>query len=212
MTVVRNDLCPCGSGKKYKHCCELKPATRPAMPRLASPTAADFDPLLVLFNTGRYADLETQVHRLLLTYPDTPFAWQLLGGALQMQGKDALAAFQKVTELSPDDAGAHFNLGVAFKTAGQLAHAAASYRRALALRSDYVEALGNLGNVLQDLGQFDEAVQCYRRVLLAQPAAADTHYSLGNALRGLKQLEQAAQSYRQAVTFKPDFAEALSNL
>lgn len=24
--VGRNDTCPCGSGKKYKHCCELKKA------------------------------------------------------------------------------------------------------------------------------------------------------------------------------------------
>ncbi|MGD9904322.1 MAG: SEC-C metal-binding domain-containing protein [Vicinamibacterales bacterium] len=25
----RNDLCPCGSGKKRKHCCEAKAATQP---------------------------------------------------------------------------------------------------------------------------------------------------------------------------------------
>jgi hypothetical protein len=24
----RNDACPCGSGKKYKKCCELKPRAR----------------------------------------------------------------------------------------------------------------------------------------------------------------------------------------
>jgi SEC-C motif-containing protein len=24
MAVGRNELCPCGSGKKYKHCCALK--------------------------------------------------------------------------------------------------------------------------------------------------------------------------------------------
>lgn len=27
-TVGRNDPCPCGSGKKYKKCCELKKATK----------------------------------------------------------------------------------------------------------------------------------------------------------------------------------------
>ena len=25
MAVGRNEPCPCGSGKKYKHCCALKP-------------------------------------------------------------------------------------------------------------------------------------------------------------------------------------------
>lgn len=26
--VSRNDPCPCGSGKKYKNCCAIKPASR----------------------------------------------------------------------------------------------------------------------------------------------------------------------------------------
>src|SRR3954470_2976635 len=37
--VSRNDPCPCGSGKKYKHCCLLKEvAARPPRP---SPTITD---------------------------------------------------------------------------------------------------------------------------------------------------------------------------
>ena len=39
MKVGRNDLCPCGSGKKYKHCCLMK---------LASP----IEPILLLFGAG----------------------------------------------------------------------------------------------------------------------------------------------------------------
>jgi protein O-GlcNAc transferase len=178
----------------------------------ATPTASDFDPLIALYNTRRYVELENQVRALLAKHPNAAFAWQLLGGALQMQGKDALIAFQKVTELSPNDASAHFNLGVAFKSVGQLDQAASSYRRALAIRSDYIEALSNLGNTLQDLVQLDEAVQCYRRLLAIQPKSADSHYNLGNALRSLKQLGQAAESYRHAVNINPNLGEALSNL
>jgi predicted O-linked N-acetylglucosamine transferase (SPINDLY family) len=177
-----------------------------------TPTAADFSPLIALYNARRYAELESQVRVLLAKHPAAPFAWQLLGGALQMQGKDALAAFRQVVALSPNDASAHFNLGVAYKTAGQMEQAAASYRSALTLNPQYIEALSNLGNVLQDLSQLDEAVQCYRKALVIQPRSADTHYSLGNALRGLKQLEQAVKSYRQVVKLKPDFAVAHCDL
>jgi predicted O-linked N-acetylglucosamine transferase (SPINDLY family) len=212
MKPSRNDPCSCGSGKKYKHCCESKQSVSTTAPRSAFPIAADFDPLVALFNARCYAELESQVRNLLVTYPEAPFAWQLLGGALQMQGKDALAAFQKTASLSPNDVGAHFNLGVAYKSAGKLEQAAASYRRALAIKPDYLEALSNLGNVLQDLEQLDESVRRYRQALVIQPKSADTHYNLGNALRGLKQLEQAAQSYRQAVNLNPNFGEALSNL
>src|SRR3954464_6794176 len=39
--VSRNDLCPCSSGKKYKHCCSLKEvAARPPRP---STTITDLD-------------------------------------------------------------------------------------------------------------------------------------------------------------------------
>jgi predicted O-linked N-acetylglucosamine transferase (SPINDLY family) len=177
-----------------------------------TPTAADFDPLITLYNARRYAELESQARLLLVKHPKTPFTWQLLGGALQMQGKDALAAFQKVAALSPNDASAHFNLGVAYKAAGQMEQSAASYRSALVLNPKYIEALSNLGNVLQDLSQLDEAVQCYRKALVIQPRSADTHYSLGNALRGLKQFEQAVESYQQVVRLKPDLAAAHCDL
>jgi protein O-GlcNAc transferase len=176
------------------------------------PTATDFAPLIALYNTRRYAELESQVRDLLATYPDAPFAWQLLGGALQMQGKDALAAFQKAAALSANDAGAHFNLGVAFKTAGQLEAAVASYRRALLLNPNYVEVLSNLGGALQDLGRFDEAVLSYRDALVLQPSAAGTQNSLGTALKNSGRLEEAVVAYRAALKIKADYADAYYNL
>ncbi|MEQ1527510.1 MAG: tetratricopeptide repeat protein [Gallionella sp.] len=182
------------------------------MKPIPTPTAADFDALIALFNSRRYVELEAQVRVLLNNHPRVPFAWQLLGGALQMQGKDAITAFQQVAELSPNDAGAQFNLGVAFKSAGQLEQAAVSYRHALALRTNYVEALSNLGNVLQDLGQLDEAVLCYRRALSIQPNAVDTHNNLGTVLKDLGQLDEAVVCYRQALRLKPDYADAHYNL
>jgi predicted O-linked N-acetylglucosamine transferase (SPINDLY family) len=174
--------------------------------------ATEFAPLIALYNTRRYAELESQAKVLLTTYPDAPFAWQLLGGALQMQGKDALTAFQKVAALSPNDAGAHFNLGVAFKTAVQLEAAVASYRQALMLNPHYVEVLSNLGGVLQDLGRFDEAVLCYRDALVLQPSAAGTQNSLGTALKNSGRLEEAVVAYRAALKFKADYADAYYNL
>jgi protein O-GlcNAc transferase len=210
--TTRNDLCPCGSGKKHKHCCEVNQASRRIASDAAIPTSADFDPLLALFNTRRYSELENQVSTLLISYPNAAFAWQLLGGALQMQGKDALAAFQKVAELSPNDACAHFNLGVVLKSAKQDEEAVTSYRRALVLKPDYAEALSNLGSLLQATGQLNEAVQCYKKALIMRPDVPDTHNSLGTALKDLDQLNEAAACYRQAIQLNPNFADAHYNL
>ena len=88
MKPGRNDLCSCGSGKKFKHCCEGRVTSLPQ-----APSAAEINPLFALYNAGSYAELESRTRALLGQYPDFGFGWKLLGGALQMQGKNALPAF-----------------------------------------------------------------------------------------------------------------------
>jgi protein O-GlcNAc transferase len=215
----KNSPCPCGSGKKFKHCCErLQKADNAAAgpdhgsPVANQPSAAEFEPLIKLFNARRYAELEERTKLLLAVYPSAPFAWQLLGGALQMQGKDAVAAFQKVAGLTPGNPEAHFNLGVALGGNGQPEKAAVSYRRALSLKPNYVGALNNLGGVLQDLHQFEEAAACYQQLLVIQPVAADIHNRLGLVLKSLGRHDEAVLCYRQMVALKPDSSEAHNNL
>jgi protein O-GlcNAc transferase len=183
------------------------------------PPAAEVNALLALHTAHRYAEAESRTRALLGQYPDFGFGWKLLGSVLQAQGKDALPAFQKVTHLQPDDAEAHYNLGVIHKSKDQLNQAATSYQRAIKLKPDYAEAHSNLGNTLKDLGRLDAAITHYRRALKIQPHSADTHNNLGTALKDLgtlnknpTQLDAALASYRQAVTLKPDFALAYYNL
>jgi predicted O-linked N-acetylglucosamine transferase (SPINDLY family) len=207
MKPARNGPCSCGSGKKYKHCCEGKVASRSA-----APSPDQFNQLVALYNARRYAQLETRAQALIGRYPGSGFAWKLLGAALQMQGKHALAAFQKTAELMPSDAEAHFNLGVVQKSIGQLGDAVASYRRALKINPAFAEAHGNLGNALKDLGQINDAVASYRSALKFKPGFADAHNNLGTVLKDLGQFDEAAASYRRAVALKPDFPDAFYNL
>ena len=215
MKPGRNDPCPCGSGKKFKKCCEGKPEySAPAADskRTAAPPAAECDALVALFNAGRHAELETRTRLLLERYPESGFAWKVLGAALQAQGKDALAAMAKATNLLPNDAEAHSNLGAVLKELGRLDDAAASFRRALEIKPDYAEAHGNLGTVLQDFGHLDEAVLSYRRALALKPGLVEILGNLGNAQNELGQFDDAAASMRRALEIKPDSAIAHSNL
>ena len=177
-----------------------------------SPTHAEINQLVALFNAGRYREMENQGWSLLERYPDSGLAWKLLGAALKVQGKEAISALQKATQLLPGDAEAHYNLGLALKDLGQLGAAVASYRRALEIRPDYVEAHNNLGNALKDLGQISDAVACYRRALEIKPNSAETHNNLGSAMKALGQPDNAVASYRRALALKPDYAEAHNNL
>jgi protein O-GlcNAc transferase len=248
MKLNRNNACQCGSGKKYKHCCERKAEATSLRPSsatsnlteshtaLVASTPANFDSLLTLFNNQRYVELESKVKALLELYPDAPFAWQLLGGALQMQGKDALIAFQKVAALSPNDAEAHFNLGVAYKSAGQLEQAIANYRQALILKPNYIEASNNLGNVLKDIGQHDNngltstlhqlnqlislfnkgkfiEVESQARLLIAQfPESFVAWKLLGNCLHRQGKTQEALPALLTATILSPNDAEAHFNL
>ena len=207
MKPGRNDPCPCGSGKKFKHCCEGK-----VQPLPASPAPAELGQLVMLFNTGRHAELESRVRPQLKQQPNSGIAWKLFGLALLMQGKEALPALQKTVQLLPNDAEAHSNLAGALRDAGQLEDAVASCRRAIQIRPDYAEAHNNLANVLKDLGQFDEAVASYRRALALKPAFAAAHNNLGVALQALNKFDEAVTSYRRALEIDPNFVEAHNNL
>jgi len=179
---------------------------------LTKPPHSEITKLIGLYNSRNYAELESRARALLIRYSDSGYVWQLLAGALQMQGKNALSSFKKAAELMPEDAGAHFNLGIAQKKLGQLEDAVASYRRALEIKPDYAEAFSNLGNVFKDLGKNDEALENYRRAFEIKPDYAEAHNNLGTILKILGQPKDAMASYRRALDIKPNFADAHFNL
>lgn len=203
----RNDPCNCGSGKKYKNCCLGKAEFRPAQP-----SSLECDQLIALSNAGQYAELENQARSLIRQYPNSGFAWKLLGESLYMQGKDALQALQKAANLLPDDADAFTNLGIVLTGLRQFNEAVTSCRRALEIKPDYARAHNNLGYALHELGQLNDAVSSFRRALVFDPGYAKAHNNLGNALKDLGQLDAAAACYRRAVEIKPDYINARSNL
>jgi len=168
--------------------------------------------LVALFNAGQFAELESQTRRFLEQRPDSGFAWKALGLALQNQGKDALPALQKATELLPNEAEVHNNLGSALHDLWRLDEAVESCCRALELNPDFAEAYNNLGIAQHDLGQFEAAAASCRRALEIKPDFAEAHYNFGYALHALGRLEEAMSSYRQALKLAPDFAKAHNNL
>ncbi|MFZ2540620.1 MAG: tetratricopeptide repeat protein, partial [Gallionella sp.] len=143
MKPGRNEPCNCGSGKKFKHCCERKAVLSPS-----APPPVESNQLFALLNAGRYAELESRARLLVSQYPNFSIGWKSLGVSLHMQGKDSLVTFQKTVELFPGDADAHNNLGNALKDREQFRSAAASYSRALKIKPNLVGTLCNLGMVL----------------------------------------------------------------
>lgn len=171
------------------------------------PTQQEIDHIVHLYESGEHVQMEQATRALVDSYPASSLAWQVLGMALQLQGKDALPALQKTVELAPGDAEAHLHLGNAHMDRGQPDLAMPCFMRALELAPGYAEALGRLGDVLQAQGHLKEAGECYRGALEIDPALAIAHAGKGDVLRSQQQFQAAEASYRQALILAPGAAD-----
>ncbi|NHQ94268.1 tetratricopeptide repeat protein [Janthinobacterium lividum] len=178
----------------------------------STPTAQETQHVIELYQAGHHAELEVASHALTQRYPDSDFAWSVLGTALQLQGKDAFEALQKTVQLAPNDAEAHGNLGTAWQERGMYAQAVASYTRALELNPDFVEAHGNLAAALQAQGKLEQAEQAYRQALALRPDYAKGHFNLGNTLQLMQRSAEAIACYQRALALLPGDAEIYLNL
>jgi tetratricopeptide (TPR) repeat protein len=173
---------------------------------------ADLQGMATLAKSGRHAELEATARRLLKRHPKSGVTTQLLALALWSQGKDALPYLQRATELLPNDAEAHGNLGNALRAAGQLEAAVRSQRRALEITPGYAEAHNNLGSALLDLGLLEEASASFRQAAVLKPTFALAHSNLANVLVQQDQLEEAAASCRRALELNPALTGAIVQL
>src|SRR5579872_3756902 len=208
MSPGRNDPCPCGSGRKYKHCHGMRSAERAA----SADDRAELTVLITMLHAGSLTAVEQRCRTLLESRPADGMLWKVLSVALLRQGRDALPALERAVELLPGDPETHLNLGIALAGAGKCAEAVASFRQALALSPDCLEALNHLAALLRALGEREEALSLRRRALELDPRRAEHHCELGGVLFDLRRLDEAAAAFRAALELQPANAEALIGL
>ena len=181
---------------------------------LLEPSQQQLNNLLKCYQTGRYIDAEKLSLSITQEFPNHGFAWKVLAAALKQQGRtnESLIASQKSIQLNPQDAGAHYNLGITLQEQGRLKEAEANYRQTIKLKSDLPEVHFNLGVILEEQGKLEEAEVSYRQTIKLKPQLAHAHQNLGNIMIKQRRLKEAEASYRQAIKFKPDLAEAYNNL
>jgi tetratricopeptide (TPR) repeat protein len=218
MKPGRNDPCPCGSGRKFKHCCgqvSQAPATTLAPAASAAPEAlpgAEIGALVGLVDRNRLQDAEHRAVALLGRHPNAAMLWKILSVALMRQGKDALQALLRTAELMPHDAEAHGNLGVFLCDRQQWAQGLTSLRRALEIQPHNEQLLIDAANASRALGQARESIAFYQQALQINPRSVEAHNNLGNAFLQLGECEDAQRSYRRALELSPDNAEIHCNL
>ncbi len=221
--VGRNDSCPCGSGLKFKHCCQARqtPGTNPSRP-----APGPLPPNAVQQIEG---------HLRAATRLREAGRWE-----------ESLAALREIARLDPNRAEAHHDLGLTYLRCGHMADAAASLQRAVELRPRFPSALSNLADALDRQGREQEALPVYhrasraaddpierglnlakalliegklgeaerelRRLVASAPERAGPHYYLGHVLSLLGRFEEVVQHFTRAIELAPEAPFAFHDL
>lgn len=107
LKIGRNDPCPCGSGKKYKKCCQNQSLNEVSQ----SNTGYIFDEdsldqesnqIVDLIHQGRLDEAEKAAFKFLIDYPEVNDGFDRLGMIYEKQGKNARAAemYQKALDFT----------------------------------------------------------------------------------------------------------------
>jgi tetratricopeptide (TPR) repeat protein len=184
--VGRNHPCLCGSGRKYKQCCEGK------APRDGSLAGMVKDPRA----------LPVLRERLQALAADARKYWKAGNWA------DANSLYREIARLDPMSAQAQHDLGVTCLKIGRLREATAILQRALELRPGYDSALNHLAHALEIGGRRHEASLAYRKLSRAADGAIQRHHYSARALAMEGKLEEAEKELRRLLVLAPEGAWA----
>jgi tetratricopeptide (TPR) repeat protein len=192
----RNDPCPCGSGKRYKHCHGASAAGTVAT---ATPEQR-LREAIRLHQRGSSADkasAETIYRDVLATQPDNALALHFLG-VIHYQRGDVAAALlllERAVAVQPAEPEFHNNLGLALAAADREIDAIAEYRVALSLKHDHAPAWNNLGLALQAQNEVRAAIDAFRRALAIAPDFVHARWNLSLALLLDRQFSEGWSMY-----------------
>ncbi|MBV8751463.1 MAG: tetratricopeptide repeat protein [Hyphomicrobiales bacterium] len=180
-------------------------------PSLASARAALGD---LLCREGRHAEGVAELEAALAHDPGNWPAALRLGTALTSLGAErqheAMDCFRRVIALSPGNAVAHLQLGLAFWRRRDAAPAIALAERAARLDPKLAAAHGALGSMLRAAGRVPEAVASLRAALALNPDDPAACFHLGMCLSAAegKAQREGVDYLRRAISLVPRNLEA----
>jgi predicted O-linked N-acetylglucosamine transferase (SPINDLY family) len=210
-----NDPCPCGSHKKYKHCCGSKTSTTAtSLPPSQLSILIDLKNAVEHHQAGRLDLAEAVYQRVLHSTPQQADALHLLGLLNHQRGNNqtAVELISQAIQAKPSEPIFYSNLGNALYALGKLEQAATWQLQSLQMQPNNAEFYINLGTTLQAQGKLPEAVACYQKALQLQPDFAPAYRNLALALMVSGKHNDAVRCYRQALSIQPDDAQTYSDL
>ena len=140
--------------------------------------------------------------------------WNDYGIGLLLQGdlKAAQAAFEKVTEVDPQNPDGWVNIGRAALQEGDIARARIVLEKALALDPQLARTNFFYGSLLKSTGDYDQAAAHLRIVLAQYPRDRVALNNLGRVLFLQRRYSEAVKVLQQALAVDPEDLQAHYNL
>jgi tetratricopeptide (TPR) repeat protein len=120
---------------------------------------------------------------------------------------EAIATYQRVTELNPKNARAWHTLGNLFRTSGRYNEAIAAFGQAVALDPNREVFHYHLGLVYAALKRYDEAIRAFQKVVELNPDYNLAHCTLAGYYRRLGQENEAQKHITIAMPTMKDETE-----
>ena len=217
----RNSPCPCGTGKKFKHCCggpnphnAASTQNVPAQPAVEPPIDGRLQQAMALLQQGKLPQATRLLKDLVAARPQDPAPHYLLGYAALQNQRPAQAAadMRRALDLGLSDPAAFYHYGSALAALGDYQPAAAAFEKALAQKPDFLAARSNLANCYFEMREFTQAEANYRLTLAAEPGNLVACHNLGQVFFVTQRIDEAISYFQKAADVAPNVAELWASL
>lgn len=208
----RNDLCPCGSNKKFKKCCGSQ--TLPSKSHTSKLPAGQLDEGLRLHRAGLLQEAEQQYRQILDIQKNNADALNLLGVLCHQTGRSQEGGelVQRAIQINPKHFDAATNLGNILADLGYVDNAIGCYEHALEIKPNHATAHCSYGALLSRLGQQEAAISHLRQALASHPNYPEAHFNLGEALERNSNLTEAIEEFTAFLETHPTNHAAKLNI
>lgn len=136
--------------------------------------------------------------------------------------KSVIESYEEDIRINPDDASAHYSLGLYYYVTNNYPRAIESFKQVIRIKPDYADAYKGLGDAYSGLKDYPKAIESYKEAISIKPDYIEAHNGLERAYDGFISIglhyeisgdyQKAVESYKQVIRIKPDYAEAHKRL
>jgi len=209
MSVSRDDLCPCGSGRKYKECCLRTRGSAGPTPG-SKPNTAQIHFLLAeeLRKTGRVNEAIAAYQNAIAAKGDYALAHMNLGGVFLSENKyeKAIESLKRALELDANLDSVFTNLALAYNRLGRFDQSETVLRKLLISNPRHPKALLMLASILGKNLPEKELVTMEEMVadpgVLSEQDVEYLHSALARVYDVQHRYEEAAKNVNRANSLK----------